>query len=61
MTEGLARLAPQRIVYLSCDPATLARDLRRFADRGFAMTRIEGFDFFPQTPHLEALAVLESR
>ena len=59
VTESLARLAPRRIVYLSCDPATLARDLRRFADRGFAMTQIEAFDFFPQTPHLEALAVLE--
>jgi 23S rRNA (uracil1939-C5)-methyltransferase len=57
--ERLARLAPARIVYLSCDPATLARDLGLFADRGYSLRSLEGFDLFPQTPHVEALAGLE--
>ena len=58
--ESLVDRDPRRIVYLSCDPATLARDLKRFGEHGFVLTRVEGFDLFPQTPHLEALAVLES-
>jgi 23S rRNA (uracil1939-C5)-methyltransferase len=54
----LARLAPRRIVYLSCDPATLARDVGALRGHGYGLTRVEGFDLFPQTPHVEALAVL---
>jgi 23S rRNA (uracil1939-C5)-methyltransferase len=56
--EALARLAP-RLVYLSCDPATLARDLRDLGARGLRPTRLEAIDLFPQTAHVEALAVLE--
>ena len=58
LLEGIASLNPSRIVYLSCDPATLARDLARFADRGYGLRRVQGFDLFPQTPHVEALATL---
>ena len=57
--EMLARLSPARIVYLSCDPATLARDLALWVARGWALRGVEGFDLFPQTPHVEALALLE--
>jgi 23S rRNA (uracil1939-C5)-methyltransferase len=53
-------LAAARVVYLSCDPATLARDLALLQERDHRLTRITGFDLFPQTPHVEALAVLES-
>jgi len=55
----LCDLAPGRLVYLSCDPATLARDVRSLADRGYALASVETFDLFPQTPHVETLAVLE--
>jgi 23S rRNA (uracil1939-C5)-methyltransferase len=58
---ALAELAPRRIVILSCDPATLARDLARLRELGFALRGVRGFDLFPQTPHVEALAVLERR
>jgi 23S rRNA (uracil1939-C5)-methyltransferase len=57
--EALAELAPRRIALLSCDPATLARDLAGLRARGFALTDVRGFDLFPQTAHVEALAVLE--
>lgn len=54
----IAALRPRRIVYLSCDPATLARDLAALRSEGFRLLRVEGFDLFPQTPHVEALATL---
>ncbi len=56
--EPLAALGARRIAYLSCDPATLARDLAAFGRRGYALERVHGFDLFPQTPHVEALALL---
>jgi 23S rRNA (uracil1939-C5)-methyltransferase len=51
--------SPRRIVYVSCDPSTLARDLELFGRLGYRTLRVEGFDLFPQTPHVEAIAVLE--
>ena len=56
--EQLGCLGAGRIVYLSCDPATLARDLREICEAGYAIEHLEGFDLFPQTHHVEALAVL---
>jgi 23S rRNA (uracil1939-C5)-methyltransferase len=55
---GLAKQAAPRIVYLSCDPATLARDSARLRIHGYALESVRGFDLFPQTSHVEALAVL---
>ncbi|HEX5066635.1 MAG TPA: 23S rRNA (uracil(1939)-C(5))-methyltransferase RlmD [Myxococcota bacterium] len=57
--EAIAQLAPQRIVYLSCDPDTLARDLDDLAQRGFAARSVEPFDFLPHTEHVETVAVAE--
>jgi 23S rRNA (uracil1939-C5)-methyltransferase len=53
----LDRLAPERIVYISCDPATLARDLTRMPS--FRLARAVAFDLFPQTAHVETVAVLD--
>ncbi len=57
--RALANLGASRVVYVSCDPATLARDLAVLGAGGLAVRRVQGFDLFPQTPHVETLAVLE--
>lgn len=54
----LARLALPRLLYLSCDPATLARDLGRLCRAGYRLGRLQPFDMFPQTAHLETLVEL---
>jgi 23S rRNA (uracil1939-C5)-methyltransferase len=56
---GVLRLRAPRIVYVSCDLATLARDVRRMLDRGYQLRHIEAFDLFPNTAHVETLAILE--
>ena len=57
-TRAMARLGAERIVYLSCDPATLARDLTLLLEAGYRIEDMSAFDLFPQTPHVEALAGL---
>ncbi len=57
----VSALIADRVVYLSCDPATLARDLAALEESGFSLVQVTGFDLFPQTPHVEALAVAERR
>ncbi len=56
--SGIVHLKPPRVVYLSCDPATLARDIRRFAEAGYTIDHIEAFDLFPNTAHVETLVTL---
>jgi 23S rRNA (uracil1939-C5)-methyltransferase len=57
--EGVVSRRPDRIVYVSCDPPTLGRDLRRFAERGYALKRLRALDMFPDTFHVESVAALE--
>lgn len=56
--RGIVAAAPARIAYISCDPATLARDLTRLGD-GFAVRQLRAFDLFPQTAHVETVMILE--
>lgn len=55
--NGLLRLNAPRVIYVSCDVATLARDARRLVDAGYAIDRIDAFDLFPNTPHVETVVV----
>ncbi len=57
--ERITALHAPRIVYVSCDPATHARDCARLLTAGYHLTSLHAFDLFPQTPHTEALATLE--
>jgi 23S rRNA (uracil1939-C5)-methyltransferase len=57
--DAIAAGRPGRIIYVSCDPATLTRDIRRFATLGYKAVTLEAFDMFPTTFHLETLTVLE--
>jgi len=57
VAEALERLRPARVIYVSCDPATLARDLARMP--GYRLGEVRAFDLFPQTAHVETVAVLD--
>ncbi|SHK53353.1 class I SAM-dependent RNA methyltransferase [Fibrobacter sp. UWEL] len=56
--EAIVGSSVNRLIYVSCDPVTLARDYAKFATAGFTLKHAEGFAFYPQTPHLEMMFVL---
>ena len=56
--EAVCDMAPRRIVYVSCDPATLGRDVKRFGELGYRCTRAAAVDLFPRTAHVETVALL---
>ncbi|PKB64028.1 MAG: 23S rRNA (uracil(1939)-C(5))-methyltransferase RlmD [SAR202 cluster bacterium Io17-Chloro-G2] len=57
--ESLVRLAPKRVAYVSCDPETLARDLKFLCQEAYVLDRVVPLDMFPQTHHVECIAFLE--
>ena len=57
--EALGRIKPERLVYVSCEPETLARDLRQLVLLGFFVMDVTPLDMFPQTYHIECVATLE--
>ena len=59
--EAIAEMAPRRLVYVSCDPATLARDVKLLAERGYVLERAEAADLFPRTHHVETVVLLSQQ
>ena len=57
--DAILASAARRLVYVSCDPATLARDLRILADGGFTLTEVQPLDMFPHTQHIECVTTLD--
>lgn len=55
---GILALRPERIAYVSCDPATLARDLKKLIAAGYSLDSVAAFDMFPQTHHVETVSHL---
>ena len=57
--KKLLDVMPERILYVSCDPATLARDLKQLVHNGYQVVSAQPFDLFPQTWHIESISLLE--
>ena len=57
--DSAAAMGPERIVYISCDPGTLGRDVKRFVERGYRTVRAAAVGMFPGTRHVEAVVLLQ--
>ena len=56
--DAIIKIAPKRLVYVSCDPSTLARDVKILSENGFAVEKIQPVDMFPQTVHVETVVLM---
>ena len=59
--EAIAAMSPERVVYVSCDPATLARDVKLLNARGYALRHAESVDLFPRCAHVETVCLLSRK
>jgi 23S rRNA (uracil1939-C5)-methyltransferase len=57
--DQVIRLKPQKIIYVSCEPATFSRDLQLFSERGYCLQKLGLIDMFPQTFHMEVVSLLQ--
>jgi tRNA/tmRNA/rRNA uracil-C5-methylase (TrmA/RlmC/RlmD family) len=60
VVDAIAERRPDRVVYVACDPAALARDLATFAGHGYPLAELRAFDAFPMTHHIECVALLRA-
>jgi tRNA/tmRNA/rRNA uracil-C5-methylase (TrmA/RlmC/RlmD family) len=56
---NLLRLNASRVIYVSCDPPTMARDVAKLMAGGYRLSSLRAFDLFPNTPHVECVGVLD--
>ena len=61
VVHSIVKMAPERVVYVSCDPATLARDVKRFTQGGYAPQKAVAVDLFPRTHHVESVVLLSRK
>ena len=61
VVKTIANAGIDKIVYISCNPQTLARDIKRFMDRGYELKKLKAVDIFPQTMHVETVALLSKK
>ena len=61
VVRDIAAMQPDRVVYISCNPSTLARDVERFAEAGYRLVTAEAYDMFPRTSHVETVCSLEHK
>jgi 23S rRNA (uracil1939-C5)-methyltransferase len=59
VVDGILKLNPSHIAYVSCDPSTLARDAARLINGGYRLKEVAPFDLFPQTYHIESISIFE--
>jgi len=59
VVDGILKLNPRMIAYVSCDPSTLARDAKRLIEGGYQLKQVTPFDLFPQTYHIESISIFE--
>jgi 23S rRNA (uracil1939-C5)-methyltransferase len=59
--DAVVRLEAPQVIYVSCDPATLARDAARLTARGYRLESIQAFDLFPNTSHVETVVAFRMR
>ena len=57
--KRISQVKPSRVVYVSCNPASFARDVKLFAERNYKLKKLQAFDLFPHTPHAELVSLLE--
>ncbi len=57
--DAAVKTGPEKVVYISCNPATLVRDIQLFMDQGYTNSLVSPVDMFPQTPHIECVTVLK--
>lgn len=59
--SDVVRMMPEKVVYISCNPATLARDLKLFSEMNYSLVKAEAFDMFPRTAHVETVVCLSNK
>lgn len=59
--DSIVKMSPRRVVYVSCDPATLARDIKRFAELGYTAEKAVCFDMFPRCSHIETVVLMAKK